>query len=64
VECLLPATLTYRILAEDANQAADLAKKASPNGVKYRLIGKRDIKLQVFYAGSSFLRFAKNLLGG
>ncbi len=63
VETMLPATLTYRVLAEDATQAADLIKGMSPTAVKHRIIGKKDIKLSVYDAGSSMIRFIRNLLG-
>ncbi len=63
VECMLPATLTYRVLAEDAQQAAELIKGMSPTGVKHRLIGKKDIKLTVYEAGTSMIKWMKNLLG-
>lgn len=63
VECMLPATVTYRVLAEDAAQAASLIKGMSPVGVKHRLIGKKDLKLSVYKAGSSMLEWAKNLMG-
>lgn len=63
VECMLPATLTYRVLAEDAQQAAELIRGMSPTGVKHRLIGKKDIKLTVYDAGSSMIKWMKNLLG-
>ncbi len=63
VECMLPATLTYRVLAEDAQQAAELIKGMSPNSVKHRLIGKKNIKLTVYEAGTSMIKWMKNLLG-
>lgn len=63
VECMLPATLTFRVLAEDPQQAVELIKGASPTGVKHRLIGRKDIKLSVYDAGSTMLRWMKNLLG-
>lgn len=63
VECMLPATLTFRVLAEDPEQAADLIRGASPVGVKHRLVGRKDIKLSVYDAGSTMLRWMKNLLG-
>jgi hypothetical protein len=63
IECMLPATLTYRVLAEDPQQASELIKGLSPTGIKHKLVGKRDIKLSVYDAGSSMLRWAKNLLG-
>lgn len=63
VECLLPATLIYRVLAEDAYQASVMIKGQSPVGVKHRLIGRKELKLMVYDAGSSMVRFMKNLLG-
>lgn len=61
IECLLPATLTYRILAEDAEQAASLIKGLSPNSVKHKLIGRKEIKMIVYDAGCSVIKFIKNL---
>jgi hypothetical protein len=63
VECMLPATVIYRVLAEDPVQAAELIKGMSPVGVKHRLLGKKDIKLSVYKAGSSILEWMKNLVG-
>ena len=63
VECMLPATLTYRVLADDPRQAAELIRGMSPIGVKHRLVGKKDIKLTVYDAGCSMIRWMKNLLG-
>ena len=64
VECMLPAVLTFRVLAEDPIQAGSLIKGMSPVGVKHRLLGRKDIKLSVYDAGSSMLKWMKNLLGG
>jgi len=63
VEVLLPATLTFRVLAEDAKQAAELIKNKQPNGVNYRLSGRKDLKLTVYDAGSTMIKFMKNLVG-
>lgn len=63
VECMLPATLTFRVLAEDAQQAAELIRGANPIAVKHRLMGRKDIKLSVYDAGSTMLRWMKNLIG-
>lgn len=63
VECMLPATLTYRVYAENAEQASLMIKGIVPNMVKHRLIGKKDIKLAVYDAGSNMIKFMKNLLG-
>lgn len=63
VECMLPATLTFRILAETPEEAAELIRGASPNHVQHRLHGRKDLKLSVYDAGSSMLRWMKNLIG-
>jgi hypothetical protein len=63
VECLLPATLTYRILAEDAQQAAELIKGTQPVSVKHKLIGRKELKLTVLDAGSTMIRWMKRLAG-
>jgi len=63
VECMLPATLTYRVLAENPEQAAALIKGQTPVSVKHRLIGRKELKLIVFNAGSVMIRYMKKLLG-
>lgn len=63
VECMLPATLIYRVLAEDPQQAATMVKGMSPIGVKHKLIGRKEIKLMVYDAGTTMIKFIKNLIG-
>ena len=63
VECMLPAILTYRILAEDAEEAASLIKGKQPNGVHHKLIGRKEIKLTVYDSGSSMIKFIRKLIG-
>jgi len=62
IETMLPATLTYRILAEDPQQAVDLIKKMQPNSVSYKLIGRKDLKLRVYEAGCSIIKLMLNIL--
>lgn len=64
VECMLPATLTYRILAEDAVQAAEMIKGQSPNSIQHKLIGRKELHLKVYDAGSSMMKFMKKIIGG
>ena len=64
IECMLPATLTYRVFAEDAEQAAEMIKGLSPNSVHHKLIGRKETKLTVYDAGCSMIRFIKKLVGG
>jgi len=63
VECMLPATLTYRVLAEDAQQAVEKTKGLQPNSVQHKLIGRKELKIRVYDAGSSILKWMKNLMG-
>lgn len=63
IECLLPATLTYRVHAETPQKAADMIKGLTPNSVKHRLIGRKELKLSVYDAGSNMIKFMKNLVG-
>jgi hypothetical protein len=63
IECMLPAVLTYRVLAEDAQQAAELIKGKTPNSVVHKLIGRKDLILKVYDASGSMMRFMKKLLG-
>lgn len=63
VECMLPATITYRILAETPEQAAEMIKGKSPNSVQHKLIGRRELMLKVYDSGSSMMRFMRKLLG-
>lgn len=63
VECMLPATLTYRVLAEDPQQAAELIKGKSPNAVHHKLQGRKEMVLRVYDASGCMIRFMKKLLG-
>lgn len=63
VESMIPATLTFRVLAESAEEAAGLIRGMNPISVKHRMLGRKDSKLSVYDAGSTMLRWMKNLLG-
>lgn len=61
IECTLPATLTWRVLAETPQQALALTKGVSPNQVRHRLVGRRDLKATIYDAGSTFIKWIQNL---
>jgi len=63
VEAMLPATITYRVLAEDPEQAFTLIKTVPPTSVKPKLIGRKEIKAMVYDSGTTMLRLIKNILG-
>jgi len=62
IETMLPAMITYRILAEDERQAIELIKNQSPVSIRHRLLGRKDLKIMVYLAGSNMLKFIKNLI--
>lgn len=59
---MLPATITYRVLAESPEEALDLIKKKDPTSVRYILNKKRDLKALVYDAGTTLMRFTKSYL--
>jgi histidinol dehydrogenase len=63
VEANIPALLTFRIFAEDAEQAANLIKDKAPTHIQYKLHNRKSLLLRVYDAGSVMLRFTKRLLG-
>jgi len=63
VECMLPATITYKVLAEDPQQAAELIRGKQPNQVQHKLVGRKELVLRVYDASSSMMRFMKKLMG-
>lgn len=62
LEVKLPATITYRILAESPEKAFELSKRATPTGVKYNIAHKLDIKAIVYDSGTTMIRFIKNFI--
>lgn len=63
VETMVPAILTYRIMAETPEEAVQLLKNQTPRNISYKLNSKKDIKLSVYDVGSCILRLIKNLTG-
>jgi hypothetical protein len=61
IECMLPATLTYRILAETPEQAAEFYKHQQPIAVKHKLAGRKESKISVSEAYSSIIIFIRNI---
>lgn len=60
IEAMVPTTLTFRVLAEDAQQAVEMIRGKSPTGIKHRINEKRDIKLTVLEAGSNMIKLILN----
>jgi hypothetical protein len=60
LECMVPCLVSYRVLAEDENDAIAQIEKRAPTGIKPNISKKRNIKATVYDAGSSIIRFAKS----
>jgi hypothetical protein len=61
VECLVPATAVYRVLAESPEEALDLIKTSKPKDIKYRFNVRKLLKGIVYDAGSVMIRLTKSL---
>lgn len=62
MEVLLPATVVYRVQAEDAEKALEEVKSNTvPVQLKYVLPKKKVLKIMVYDAGCSMIKFIKNL---
>jgi hypothetical protein len=61
VTAMIPATLTYRVLAETPEQAAELYKNQQPIAVKHKLAGRKESKVSVSEAYSSIIKFIRKL---
>lgn len=60
VEALVPTTLTYRIYAEDEQDALAQIAKKPPNGMKPNLLAKKLLKATVYVAGTTMIKLAKH----
>lgn len=63
VECMLPATLHYKVLAETPEHASELIRGQMPHSIKPKLVGRREMKLIVYDSGSTLIKLIKNLFG-
>lgn len=61
LEALIPATLYYRVFAEDEKKALQLIKNKDPDHIKYFLISKKDLLIKIYDAGTTFLKLLKKL---
>jgi hypothetical protein len=61
IETLLPATISFRVLAESPEKAAEMIKNQNPVEVRHKLAGRRDKKITVYDWGTTIIRFFRNL---
>lgn len=62
IECTVPATFSYRIFAENPEEAVQLVKNKQPNSIQYRIPIRKEFKLTVYKAGTYMIEFVKNLM--
>ncbi len=63
VECLVPTTVSYRVLAEDEKEALKLLDQnqaGAPVSVNYKINLKRKIKLVIYDWGTTIIKMVKN----
>lgn len=59
VECNLPATVTYKVLAESPEKALEMIKNQSPIAVKYHLPKKMNLKATIYDFGTTIIKLIK-----
>lgn len=59
VECTLPATIKYRVLAEDEDQALEMIEKTAHTSIKPDIRRKRSIKATVYIANTHMVKTTK-----
>jgi len=59
LEAMAPVILTYRILADDEQDALLQMDKKTPTSIKPIILRKKNIKATVYDAGSSLIKFVK-----
>lgn len=67
VECIVPTTIMYRVLADDEQDALNIMNKMmkdnkAPTHTKSNLSMKRIIKAMVYVGGSSTIKLVKNYM--
>lgn len=62
LEVMVPAEITYRILATDESEAIQLSLKQSPSEPpRFRLPQMKRLSAKVYKAGTSLLKLSKKL---
>jgi hypothetical protein len=59
VECQVPATLSFKVLAESPEQALEMINKASPIDFKPKISKRRLLQAKVLYYGYSTIIMTK-----
>jgi hypothetical protein len=60
IETLTPCTITYRIYAENEEDAITMTKRATPTSVRPNISLKRLLKATVYDAGTSVVKLVKS----
>jgi uncharacterized membrane protein len=60
IETMVPATISYQILADDAEHAAKIAEKNNPIHIEYQIKKRKNSKLTVYDLGTFLMRYIRN----
>ncbi len=63
MDCLIPATLHFRIQAENPEEALLLSRHKPPRSIAYEPQRRKALKVRIYEGGSCLLRLAKQLMG-
>lgn len=63
IEAMVPCTLTYKILANNPQDALTKARKTKPHNIMHQLNGRKDLKASVYKFGYSIIELVMNLIG-
>lgn len=59
IETLVPTSITYRIYAQNPEEALDKMKRANPTNIQPILRKKRDLKATIYEYGSLIIKLTK-----
>lgn len=62
VEAMVPATISYRVYAEDEESAIKLIDRQSPTHFQPKINAGKKIKIMVYNSGSNIIRLVKNFV--
>lgn len=63
INAMIPATIIYKVLAEDEHEALTLIKNKQPNSIQYKFFNRKELKIMIYDSGSCIIRYVKHLLG-
>jgi len=60
VQCNIPALITFRVFAENEEQALEMINRQTPTNIRYEVLKRVNIKATVYEAGMAIIKLIKN----